>query len=615
MSERVNEEKKSPPNGTKPPGAKPGGKPGAKSGASPVAAAKAEAVLPTLGPMGMLRWAWTQLTSMRTALFLLLMLAVAAVPGSLFPQRPANPSIVTQYIKDNPDYGKILDSLQLYDVYSSAWFSAIYILLFISLIGCVVPRAIAHYKAMRSQPPRTPARLSRLPEYGTLVIPAGAGIPASRAIDDAAGLLKRRGYRVDVRDRDGARPSIGAERGFLREVGNLVFHTSLIGVLVSVAIGGLFGYSGQRILVEGDTFVNTLVGYDQFTPGTNFQSSQLQPYSVQLDKFQITFDRESQGKIGQPIDFQADVTTKESPDAPAQKEVLKVNDPLTLGGTSMYLTGNGYAPVVTIRDGAGNIAMQGPVVAKLQGDNYYSSAVIKVPDAKPEQLAFAGFFLPTAFVTEEGVSFSGDPELFNPQLTLNSYYGDLGLDDGAPQNVFELDVEKLTPLNARNLDAGGITLSPGASYTLPDGKGTISFDGVKRYIGVDIHHNPGQLYALIFALLAVAGLVTSLYVNRRRVWVRTGTHADGRTMVEYGLLARGEDHRLAGEAAAIRKLLARAWDLNDDGGSQPAPSRGADNDRADATLPGAGAEQASPDHPAADFIQSTAGSSESKKEQ
>ena len=198
---------------------------------------------------------------------------------------------------------------------------------------------------MRSQPPRTPARLSRLPEYGTLVIPADAGIPASRAIADAAGLLKKRGYRVDVRDRDGARPSVGAERGFLREVGNLVFHTSLIGVLVSVAIGGLFGYSGQRILGEGDTFVNTLVGYDQFTPGTNFQSSQLQPYSVQLDKFQITFDRESRGKVGQPIDFKADVTTKETPDAPAKKEVLKVNDPLTLGGTSMYLTGNGYAPV------------------------------------------------------------------------------------------------------------------------------------------------------------------------------------------------------------------------------------------------------------------------------
>ncbi|HCC41320.1 MAG TPA: cytochrome c biogenesis protein ResB, partial [Arthrobacter bacterium] len=501
MSERVKAKKKSP---------------------APNAAAKTEAALPVLEPVEMLRWAWTQLTSMRTALFLLLLLAVAAVPGSLFPQRPINPSIVTQYIKDHPDYGKLLDSLQLYDVYSSAWFSAIYILLFISLIGCVVPRAIAHYKAMRSHPPRTPKRLSRLPEYGTLVVPADAGLPASDAIRSAAGVLKKRGYRVEVRDDDGARPSLGAERGFAKEVGNLVFHTSLIGVLVSVAVGGLLGYSGQRILVEGDTFVNTLVGYDQFTPGTNFQSSQLQPYSIQLDKFAVTFDRESKGKFGQPIDFTADVTTKETPDSPAKQEVLKVNDPVNLGGTSVYLTGNGYAPMVTIRDGAGNVAMQGPVVAKLQGENYYSSVVIKVPDARPAQLGFVGFFLPTAFVTDAGVSFSGDPDLFNPQLTLNSYYGDLGLDKGSPQNVFELDVSKLTPLNARNLAAGGITLAPGGTYTLPDGKGSISFDGVKRYVGVDIHHNPGQLYALIFALLAVAGLVTSLYVNRRRVWVRTG---------------------------------------------------------------------------------------------
>jgi cytochrome c biogenesis protein len=567
MSERVNVKKKSPAPET-----------GAK-----VSEAKADAALPALGPAGMLRWAWTQLTSMRTALFLLLLLAVAAVPGSLFPQRPANPSVVTQYIKDNPDYGKLLDTLQLYDVYSSAWFSAIYLLLFISLIGCVVPRAIAHYKAMRSQPPRTPKRLSRLPEYGTLVIPADAGIPASDAINSAAGVLKKRGYRVEVRDADGERPSLGAERGFAKEVGNLVFHTSLIGVLVSVAIGGLFGYSGQRILVEGDTFVNTLVGYDQFTPGTNFQSSQLQPYSLQLDKFDITFDRESEGKFGQPIDFSAAVTTKENPDAPAQKEILKVNDPITLGGTSIYLTGNGYAPVVTIRDGEGNVAMQGPVVAKLQGDNYYSSVVIKVPDARPDQLGFAGFFLPTAFVSNEGVSFSGDPELFNPQLSLNSFYGDLGLGDGAPQNVFELDVKGLTPLNARNLDAGGITLGPGNSYTLPDGKGTISFDGVKRYIGVDIHHNPGQLYALVFALLAVAGLILSLYINRRRVWIRTGAHEDGRTMVEYGLLARGEDHRLAAEAQAVRKLLSEEWQLAADPAgadpkeSQQAPSSPSDN--------------------------------------
>ncbi|MDN4646092.1 cytochrome c biogenesis protein ResB [Arthrobacter sp. PsM3] len=521
--------------------------------------AKAGAAVPALGRRAMLRWAWTQLTSMRTALFLLLLLAVAAVPGSLFPQRPANPAVVTQYIKDRPNYGKILDSLQLYDVYSSVWFSAIYILLFISLIGCVVPRATAHYKALRSQPPRTPQRLSRLPEYGTLVLPADAGIPASDAIQDAAMLLRKRGYRVDVRDADGATPSLGAERGFLREVGNLTFHMALIGVLVCVAVGGLFGFRGQKILVEGDTFVNTLVGYDNFAPGTNFQSSWLKPFGITLDKFEVRFDRESTKQFGQPIDFTASLTTRNAPDAAPRARTLKVNDPLYFGEAAMFLVGNGYAPVITVKDGNGNTAFSGPVVSIPSDAVYTSTVVLKVPDAKPAQLGFAGFFLPSAVKSPEGVAYSFDPDPLNPQLNLNSYYGDLGLDKGVPQNVYNLDVKTLTQLNGRNLPAGGITLGPGGSYTLPDGKGTISFDGLKRYIGVDIRSTPGQTGVLIFALLAIAGLMVSLYVNRRRVWARTGTHDDGRTMVEYGLLARGEDHRLATEAAAIRELLSRQW--------------------------------------------------------
>ncbi|MFY9636983.1 MAG: cytochrome c biogenesis protein ResB [Cellulosimicrobium cellulans] len=518
-------------------------------------------VPPPLGPAGLLRWAWTQLTSMRTALFLLLLLAVVAVPGSLFPQRPANPAVVSQYIKDRPQYGEILDALQLFDVYSSAWFSAIYLLLFISLIGCVAPRARAHWKALRSAPPRTPRRLSRLPEYGTLVLPANAAVGPVAAVRDAAAVLKKRGYRVDIRDADGALPSLGAERGLLREVGNLLFHTALIGVLVSVAVGGLFGHRGQKILIEGDTFVNTLVGYDNFTPGTNFQSTWLDPFAVTLDKFEVRFDRESTRQFGQPIDFKAFLTTRDSPGGAPQQQVLKVNEPVYFGGTGIFLVGNGYAPVITVKDGDGNTAFSGPVVSIPNDAVYTSTIVLKAPDAGPSQLGFAGFFLPSAIKNEEGVAYSFDPDPLNPQLNLNSYYGDLGLDTGKPQNVYSLDVENLTQLNGRELPAGGIVLNPGQAYALPEGKGSISFDGLKRYIGVDIRTDPGQGGVLIFSLIAVAGLIISLYVNRRRVWLRAGAHDDGRTMIEYGLLARGEDHRLAPEAAAIRARLVARWNL------------------------------------------------------
>nr|WP_269938697.1 cytochrome c biogenesis protein ResB [Arthrobacter sp. HY1533] len=507
----------------------------------------------------MVRWAWRQLTSMRTALFLLLMLAVAAVPGSLFPQRPSAPAEVTQYLKDNPTSGPIMDWFKLFDVYSSPWFAAIYLLLFTSLVGCVLPRAKIHWKAMRSAPPRTPKRLSRLAEYGTVEIPAGSGIDAETAVKDAAAILKSRRYRVDIRDLDTDRPSVGAEIGFLKEVGNLVFHTAMIGVLAAVAFSGLFGYSGQRVLVEGETFVNTLSSYDTFTPGTNFADEKLSPYSLQLDRLVVKYDRSTEAHYGQPLDFNATLTVKDGPDAESETKTLKVNEPVAVGGTNVYLVGNGYAPIVTVKDGEGNIAFQGPVITIPTDGAYTSLMVIKVPDAKPKQLGFVGFFLPTALYDDKGVAFGSDPDPFNPQLNLNAYTGDLGLDSGVPRNVYTLDTSKMTEINSRNVDAGGIVLAPGKSYTLPDGNGSISFDGIKRFAALDIRHDPGQVYVLVFAVLALAGLIASLFLNRRRVWIRTGNHPDGRTMVEFGLLARGEDHRLAGEYAAINKALHEKW--------------------------------------------------------
>src|SRR6187397_1788363 len=120
---------------------------------------------PKLGFVGTLRWFWRQLTSMRTALFLLLLLAIAAVPGSLVSQRNSDPNGVTQYFSDNPDLAPVLDKIQAFDVYSSAWFSSIYLLLFVSLIGCVIPRTKHHLLALRARPPKTPAKLERLPGF------------------------------------------------------------------------------------------------------------------------------------------------------------------------------------------------------------------------------------------------------------------------------------------------------------------------------------------------------------------------------------------------------------------------------------------------------------------
>ena len=255
------------------------------------ARARDDVALPALGARGMLRWAWTQLTSMRTALLLLLLLAVAAVPGSLVPQRRAGPEIVDQWIEDNPVWGPVLDKAQFFDVYSSAWFSAVYLLLFISLVGCVLPRALKHARALRQPPARTPRNLGRLPESGVVVLEEGGPAP-EEAVRQAQRWLTKKRYRVQFRPEEGG-ASVGAERGYLREIGNILFHLSLIGVLVFMAYGSMTKYTGQKIIVEGEGFANNLVSYDSFTPGMYFDPEDLQPFSLTLESFEAEFERQS----------------------------------------------------------------------------------------------------------------------------------------------------------------------------------------------------------------------------------------------------------------------------------------------------------------------------------
>jgi len=121
---------------------------------------------------------WRWLTSMRTALILLLLLAVAAIPGSVWPQRNLNPEKVTAYLVEHPQSGPWLERLWFFDVYASPWFSAIYLLLFISLIGCVVPRLSVYVKGLRARPPKpprnlkTPMRQSCRPPSASIRIPS-----------------------------------------------------------------------------------------------------------------------------------------------------------------------------------------------------------------------------------------------------------------------------------------------------------------------------------------------------------------------------------------------------------------------------------------------------------
>jgi cytochrome c biogenesis protein len=146
--------------------------------------------------------------------------------------------------------------------------------------------------------------------------------------------------------------------------------------------------------------------------------------------------------------------------------------------------------------------------------------------------------------------------------------GDLGLDDGVPQNVYQLDETNLTQVTEADGTPLTLYLRPGETVDLPDGLGTLTFDSLPRFVALDLRHDPSLGWVLAFALLAFSGLALSLFVPRRRVWLRltpdtgdvTGHTGDqgpgsGRTVVTAAALARGDDVGLQGELDRVMDRL------------------------------------------------------------
>ena len=457
--------------------------------------------------VGWLRWGWRQLTSMRTALILLFLLALASIPGSILPQDGTEPAQVQQYFTSHPALAPWLNRVDLFNVYASPWFAAIYLLLFASLIGCVVPRTFRLVGSARTLPPRAPRNLRRLPHSSSYQ----STLPPAQAVEGAAAVLGKQRFRLRRADADATDYWVSGEKGYLREVGNLLFHLSLLGVLLSIAAGGLFGYKADKLLVQGQTFADTTSALDEFFPGRLVSGSDLAPFSMTLNNFTATYVESGESR-GQPSSFNADVTYTSSPGAKPGHYNIRINDPLAVDSTKVYLIGHGYAPEFKVTGANGKVAYQEATpFIPANTSTFESDGVVKAPDAS---LGFMGVFVPTG-ISVGGTLESIFPAADAPAVSLIGYSGNLGMNDAASQSVYTLDTTGLTKISGSPQ-----LLQPGQTWTLPGGKGSITFVGVKQWVSLQITYDPGQIPALVCGILALCGLLLSFFVRRRRVFVR-----------------------------------------------------------------------------------------------
>lgn len=498
-------------------------------------AVKTQAPVPPLNGLGFWRWAWRQLTSMRTALILLFALAVASIPGSILPQRGNNPLLVDEWLAEQPTVGPILDRLGFFDVFGAPWFAAVYLLLFISLIGCVLPRVGVHWRAMRSQPPVAPKHLARLQEFHEVTSPH----PPAEAIGAAERYLRSNRWRVRTGVTDD-QVWVSAEKGYLRETGNLVFHLALVLVLVAIAVGGLFGWRGNVIVKEGSGFANTLTQYDAWGGGRLASADTIPPFAFTLEDFAVEFER-GEAQRGSPRLFEASVDVQREPTGPIERDLIEVNYPLTIAGAKVFLVGHGYAPSFIVRDSSGAIVLDDAIVFLPQDGAFTSTGVIKVPDATP-QLGFRGIFLPTSAIDDVRGPHSVFPDADDPSVFLSAWEGDLGLDAGIPQSVYTLQTDGMEQIGLR-------ALIPGQTWDF--GQGEIEFTGWQRWASFQIAFDPGKEAALAAAVLATIGLTISLFIRRRRVWVKASVAPDGSTLIQSAGLSKSEAGDVSHDVRAV----------------------------------------------------------------
>lgn len=510
---------------------------------------------------------WRALTSMGTALVLLFLLALGAIPGALLPQRSLNAGKVDDYLKAHPVIGPWLDRLQAFNVFSSFWFTAIYVLLFVSLVGCLTPRMIEHARSLRATPVAAPRNLARLPKHASAELPADPD-EINALANTITGRL--RGWRTVIRHPDDDEASlveVSAEKGYLREFGNIVFHFSLLGLLVAVAVGKLFGYEGNVIVIadSGPGFCSASpAAFDSFRAGNTVDGTSLNPICIRVNDFAAHYL-----PSGQATSFAADIDYQAGHDLAANSwrhYLLEVNHPLRVGGDRVYLQGHGYAPTFTVTFPDGQTRTS---TVQWRPDNpqtLLSSGVVRIDppagsypnatDRRQHEIAIQGLLAPTEQLDGALLS-SRFPALNAPAVAVDIYRGDTGLDTGRPQSLFTLDPRliqqgRLTKEKRVNLRAGqAVRIEAG-----PAAGTVVRFDGAVPFVNLQVSHDPGQIWVLVFAITMMSGLLVSLLVRRRRVWVRL-TPGAGTVNVELGGLARTDN---SGWGDEFERLTERVLD-------------------------------------------------------
>ena len=494
---------------------------------------------------------WRNLRSMRTALILLLLLALASVAGSLIPQWPTNPDGVLHYMEVHHLVGEFYQRAGLFDVFGSWWFVLVTALLFTSLVACLVPRTRAAWRSVRQRPVQA-REIDAFRHYEEVAVPAAP----DAAIASSVRVLRRRAFRVSA---DPGRHAVAAEKGAAREVGSLCFHWAFILLLAGVIWGKGTGYTGFAVIPPGGTWVDAQANYDGQIRAGRFFGGDFTGTGIRLRSFDVTY-----GPTGVATDFVSHVDLLDPDGHLIRTQDIRVNHPAHVAGLNVFQNAFGWAPQLKVSLGDTPLADQKlvlsrePAPAGVPAEAMPWLGYLKVTSVKP-QVALEVELYPDSRAFFQQLT-TGQPvpmtTEFDPVIRFTVWRGPIA--DPSPASLDTTLMRKTATGIVGGGRAASLTTGRPLQPGVPTRDLTLSFASLGQYTVLEITRDRGVPVVLLAAILILIGLLPALYTSRRKVWVRAEPSGTGALLKVGGFALQRKPQFEEEFAKVVRALTAAA---------------------------------------------------------
>ncbi len=426
--------------------------------------------------------AWRLLTDVRFAVVLISLLAVSGLIGMLVRQfpvtradDPARYAVALATVRaawERMPAGALLadvfDRLGFFNVFATPGFLLLVTVLVISIICCTLDRTPRLWRSAGGARVEQPAAFFDRGRGHRAVIegagdPAGGG--AADLVDAVRSAFRRRHFRRQQLVKTDGVSFVYGDRNQYQKLATLLTHAGLVLFFAAGAITVAAGFETVVFVGEGGSAPVQAVG----TPG-----------NLLVKNNGFLAPRREDGSF---VDFSTDLSVYRNGEEVARK-TIRVNDPLEFDGYVFHQNTFGPAVDLVIRNGAGGLVWQGPL---LLDDELLGQ--------------------PQGFMTIPGAD-----------AGVVAVLGRGG--DGSPQLVMQ-GVGPADPVTGENETLFLVTIPSGVTTDPEVTAGhAISWEGVGSWTGMVIKRDPGQPFIWVAFGLLIAGLVLTFYFPRRRAWAR-----------------------------------------------------------------------------------------------